>query len=144
MSPWRLLYLVMFCNSVCIEESRKHYGEGNKGEPYGFSLENSAENGRSRSAYDEERGEHPLYASAYLLTCLHRRPDFSSQLFYYRKTYLPDVIGAESRSHRYALRLPESIILHGADKIDSYLRYLMGRSFGQPPQYYYSYHFYEN
>ena len=140
MSPGRLLYLVMFCNSVCIEESRKHYGEGNKGEPYGFSLENSAENGRSRSAYDEEE-KHP-YMRPHLY--IYIAAGFLSQLFYYRKTYLPYVIGAESRSHRYALRLPESIILHGADKIDSYLRYLMGRSFGQPPQYYYSYHFYEN
>lgn len=110
MSPWRLLYLVMFCNSVCIEESRKHYGEGNKGEPYGFSLENSAENRAEAHPPMTEEKKHP-YMRPHLY--IHIAAGFLSQLFYYRKTYLPDVIGAESRSHRYALRLPESIILHG-------------------------------
>ncbi len=44
---------------------------------------------------------------------------------------LPDVVCAEGRRHRYALRLTEGVILHGADEIHHHLRYLVRRALRQ-------------
>src|SRR5699024_10769474 len=35
--------------------------------------------------------------------------------------HLPDVVGAEGGGHRDALRLPEGVVLHRADKVDRHL-----------------------
>ena len=47
-------------------------------------------------------------------------------------SYLTHMIGTKSRCHRDAFCLPERIILHGGNKINDNLHYLMRNTQGQP------------
>ena len=66
------------------------------------------------------------------------------KIFYKKIARLSYVVGAECGSHGYALRLTKSIILHGANKIDGYLRYLIRRILGQKAERYYHNHLYSD